>query len=297
MEKRRTDSRPRIYFVLATVLIILFTQTAVLSAAPSGNSDDVVCTSDDLIRACDTNGHVNTETALGDLTADAVKTVTGSDIALIPSGEFGLNIQQGAVTSKVIDECFIRNDTLTAADITVSKLFKILESSAQQLYLKENLTVDWDRCPPDAFLQISGINIRLDTAAPAGEKIMSTKLPDGTVLDRDDDETVLKCAGTVSMFEGKYGHETVENFTEGVHIRDAVSEYFRSKGTIRIPADGKRTELLGTTEVITTNGRMIGFLIVIFGVIITFTARRIMKKEKKEETVGVPYGYKDSEEE
>lgn len=260
-------------------------------------SEELICISSDLIRACDTSGNVNTETALGNLTADAVRSVTGSDIALIPSGEFGLNIQKGNVTEKVIADCYLRNDGIAVAKITVSELLEILESSASQIYLKENLTIDWDKCPPDAYLQMSGISVRIDTAAPEGQKIMSAKLPDGTLLSADDENTVIKCAGTVSMFEGTYGHARIENYTETADLRNTVTEYFRSEGTIGIPSDSKRIELLGATEIITTNGRMIGFFIVVFGVIITFTARRIMKKEKKEETVGVPYGYKDSEEE
>ena len=108
----------------------------------------------------------------------------------------------------------------------------------------------------------------------------------------DGSDTVFTVAGTVPLFTGSYGHAPVGQYTELGSETKIVGRYFEQQKIISVPEDLKRMELLGIRDLIVNNSKIIGLFIVVFGVIITFTAGKIRRKQK-EETVDVPYGYRD----
>lgn len=138
------------------------------------------------------------ESALGDLIADSHRASMGSDFALMNQGG-------------------IRND-LGAGDITWGDLFTIqpfgnelLRKTLTGAQLKALLEQQWQGAK--GMLQISGFHYTWDKNAPAGDKVVSLTLPDGTPIDMNKSYTVTANA---FLAEGGDGYTVFKEGTDPV---------------------------------------------------------------------------------
>ena len=127
--------KPRIIPILAVAFTVLLGLPAHADVESSSSLSSVGCQ----VR----------ETALGDLAADAVRTVGGTPIALIPAGGFReITIPKGKVKSEDILECLqYPDDRLVVIELTGEQLTRALERSVS-VYPQKNL----------GFLQARGMS-------------------------------------------------------------------------------------------------------------------------------------------
>ena len=116
----------------------------------------IVGTSEATMRVRDESGTRITrtrETTIGNLCADAFRTVLGSDIAFVNGGAIRADIPEGDVTYNNLLSVFPYNNAVCTATMSGSQIMDALEVSAR-LLPKEN----------GGFLQVSGLKFKIDTS-------------------------------------------------------------------------------------------------------------------------------------
>lgn len=134
------------------------------------------------------------ESALGDLAADALRYETGSQVAIVFSGDLDLYLLGGSVTVSDVEAAIPRNTDYSLTAITAAELHRLLEDSFRHLVLTDEETLDLRQSASDCFPQVSGMKLRVDASAPAGKRIMELVLDDGSRLEADDSATILTAA-------------------------------------------------------------------------------------------------------
>lgn len=131
------------------------------------------------------------ESALGDVVADGLRTETGSDLAVVFSSDLSLYLMSGDLTQADVEVAIPENTSYSQVTLTPFELKALLESGVSSLVLNEQESIDYQRSQCDNFPQISGFSMRCDASAPIGQRILSITLEDGTPLDMTDHETSL----------------------------------------------------------------------------------------------------------
>lgn len=193
------------------------------------------------------------ESPLGNLAADALRDYCDADIAIQNGG----GIRAG----------------LTAGDVTVGDIFAMLPFDNKVTLVEVTGQTVWDALEngvsgyPETygqFPQVSGIHYTFDGSKPAGERIVSVTLPDGTPLDMDGWYTLacndFMCGGGdgYTMFnvlnpedggDGN-GEMAVQElpgcklvYRTNDYYRTVVSEYIKEQGTIAPALEGRITIL------------------------------------------------------
>lgn len=111
------------------------------------------------------------ETAFGDLVADAMRAAYGDAIAMVNGGNLRAGLAKGPVT---------RGDLLTALPFG-GHVVSIRATGREILRVLEHGFSFWPG-PDGAFPQISGLLVRLKPENPAGRRIVSVTLADGSAL-------------------------------------------------------------------------------------------------------------------
>ena len=104
----------------------------------------------------------NSESSLGNLIADAYREKGKTQIALQNTGGMRTRILQGKITWGNVFEVLPFQNTLVTLKLTGAQLKK---------------TLSWD------LLAVSGVNVQLDLKKPAGQRLVSATMPDGTPID------------------------------------------------------------------------------------------------------------------
>ena len=193
------------------------------------------------------------ESPLGNLAADALRDYCDADIAIQNGG----GIRAG----------------LTAGDVTVGDIFAMLPFDNKVTLVEVTGQTVWDALEngvsgyPETygqFPQVSGIHYTFDGSKPAGERIVSVTLPDGTPLEMDGWYTLacndFMCGGGdgYTMFnvlnpedggDGN-GEMAVQElpgcklvYRTNDYYRTVVSEYIKAQGTIAPVLEGRITIL------------------------------------------------------
>lgn len=201
------------------------------------------------------------ESPLGNLAADALRDYCDADIAIQNGG----GIRAG----------------LTAGDVTVGDIFAMLPFDNKVTCIKVTGQTVWDALEngvsgyPETygqFPQVSGIHYTFDGSKPAGERIVSVTLPDGTPLDMDGWYTLacndFMCGGGdgYTMFnvlspedgEGHNGETAVQElsgcklvYRTNDYYRTVISNYIKEQGTIAPELEGRITILNPQTDSVT----------------------------------------------
>jgi 5'-nucleotidase len=165
------------------------------------------------------------EHALGNLIADALRVQTGAQASLVNNGSVRRALPAGPVSWGVLYELQPFANALVRVEVTGAQLKEALENA-----------VSGDR--PDAHL--SGMTVRYDPAAPAGQRVREIRLDEGRVVGPGDTVTL-----GLSEFIAT-GGDRYTSFTQGRMTRtelvdlDAVIAYLQSlPQPVRAPEVGR----------------------------------------------------------
>jgi len=107
------------------------------------------------------------ETNLGNLLTDLVRAEFGTEVAVINSGQIRDSIPAGPVDLQRVLRVLPFNSSLVTFTVSGSQLLTALENSAGRLPTADG-----------RFLQVSGLRVRFDAAAPAGSRVRAVTVGD-----------------------------------------------------------------------------------------------------------------------
>lgn len=200
------------------------------------------------------------ECELGDLAADAARTQTGADCALIPAGLLQNDLPAGPLTdadiARSVGEC-----ALVTAILSPAQLFALLESALNSIRIDaENDRYLPEESASDGFLQLSGLSMTVDVTAPAGNRVYKLALPDGTKLGREDAAPLLTVAAPAALLpDGTDG---------GLTLRAALSAYLTENDVTEL-ASG-RIRMIGTADAALTRAFPRWAILAVMAVIAAF---------------------------
>ena len=186
----------------------------------------------------------NSEQALGNLVADAMRLVSGSDVALTNGGGLRATIKVGDLTLGDIREVLPFGNWLTVIEISAADLYTALQSGLSRLPATNG-----------GFPQISGMDVVYDLSASSGRVISITI--DGEVLDRNDKATTFTLATNNFLALGRDGYDVfgdLEIVAEFGSLDDILIQHIAGNlgGTItaeNTKIDGRLAERPGATFV------------------------------------------------
>lgn len=188
-----------------------------------------------------TDGATYQECTLGDVMADAARTVCGTDLAIMNGGDFGYSLIFGGVTDEDLENTFPVDYELYTVEVTPSQLSAVLEELiAYQTSGGSNEILE-EESAFDGYPQISGFTMKYDVSCPEGERIVTLTLDDETELDLDDEETILTLTVTSNMVEGIYADPLEDAEETGYTLRSAFREYLEEEGTLDAPEEDRLT--------------------------------------------------------
>lgn len=193
------------------------------------------------------------ESPLGNLAADALRDYCDADIAIQNGGGIRAGLTAGDVTVGDVFAMLPFDNKVTLVEVTGQTVWDALENG-----------VDGYPTTNGKFPQVSGIKYTFDGSKPAGERIVSVTLEDGTPLDLDAWYTLacndFMCGGgdgytMLNVFNPDDGNEhngeTAAQDLPGCKLvyrtndyyRTVVSEYIKAQGNIAPALDGRITIL------------------------------------------------------
>ena len=125
------------------------------------------------------------ETAEGDRAADALRAAAGTQIALISDDALAHGTERAPVTTV----------------LTPGELWTLLEQAAAGIVVDPMTERIDDAASGAGFVQVSGLSLRLDASAPAGERVLAVSV-DGVPIDAADESTRLTAALSADLAEG-----------------------------------------------------------------------------------------------
>jgi len=243
------------------------------------DGDEIIGTVDTLIRGNTEPGSCVDETDLGDVTADALRAVSGTDVAIVNGGELCANLQAGQCSWADILAVFEENKTLAVADVTPAQLWRLLEYGVSYAVLGADEKTDAENSSFEGFPQVSGLIVQYDLSAPAGERIMYVKLADGRALESADEDTRITLCATEYMLSGGYGYENVASESLNLGLADALADYIAGN-TLGLP-DSSRIRTIGSYDKPLIS-RVSVFLVALAICVLSFCINKVRRSQKKE---------------
>lgn len=266
-----------LFFVSCLLTIPCILAIADVPTASAREAADVIGTVDSVIRYSEEPGSEYIETPLGDAAADALRYVSGADVAIVNGGELVSNLQPGICTWADVLAVFEENKQIGIANITPAQLWKILEHGVSYLVLGGDEKTSTEVSGFKGFPQISGIIFKYDISAPSGERIQYILWNDEP-LEQDDDLTNITICATIQMLEGGYDYPKVEYESLDMGLADALAQYISANGTIYVPEDvSERHSTIGTYDKPLIS-RAVVFIVALCGCIIAYSTSKIKKK-------------------
>ena len=223
MPLRQGDQQPLIRHVIRTVSALIL---ALLLSVSAFAQDEVIGRLDAAPKPLENEHPFYAQSELGSVCADAFRVCANADIALVNVGDLGDDLVQGEVTAQDIRDILPYDRELAVAQVTPRQLFELLEHAVSKVVLDmETEYVDEETSRFDGFCQISGIALRYDVSAPAGQRILEVKLPDETLLSPEDDTTLLTLCASGFMLEGGYGFPETEAELLGITQTEAMADH------------------------------------------------------------------------
>jgi len=172
------------------------------------------------------------ESNLGNLVADALRHITGADIALQNGGGVRASIKEGIITLKDAYTVLPFDNRVVVIEATGRTVWDALENGVAPY--------------PSAagqFLQVSGVDYTFDAAHEPGSRIVSVTI-DGKPIELDKVYHVV----ANDFLTGGGDHYTMLKSCKIVldtklYLRDALTEYVRSLGVVNPKLEGRITIL------------------------------------------------------
>jgi len=210
----------RVFYIMMIALILSVAAVLPVMGEEAGYVDS-------LIRENTGNGSLVEETPLGRVTAEIIRSVCDTDVAIVNGCDLLSNLQPGRTAREDLDIIYPADTELAVCLITSAKLWELLEYGLSHVVVGVNEKTDKDASEFDGFPQCGGIQFTYDLSAPAGERLSELSLADGTRLRRYDTDTEITMCASVRMLSGGYGYEEVPFQTSGMSLSDAVWEYLQ----------------------------------------------------------------------
>lgn len=169
------------------------------------------------------------ETNLGNLSADAVRSASGTDVAFVNGGGIRVDIQPGDITKGRVAELFPFGNTVQVKKISGEDLLGMLE-----------LSVSGYPAAQGAFLQVSGISFVFDPSKPANSRVVEANVGD-KLLDKTAEYTV---AINDFMAIGGDGYEMLAKYPVAAEFgtyEEIFADYLNSNGTKSSDVSGRIT--------------------------------------------------------
>jgi 5'-nucleotidase / UDP-sugar diphosphatase len=173
------------------------------------------------------------ESAFGNLVADAIRASTGADIGIVNGGGIRANRQYPAGTAltrrDILSEMPFGNTTVMI-ELTGADLRKALENGFSQV-----------EHPAGRFPQVSGMNVVVDSAKPAGSRVVSVTVG-GQPLE---DSRLYRVATNNFMLRGGDGYSVFTpakrliGETDGKLLAGEVMAHIRKLGTVTVRPEGR----------------------------------------------------------
>lgn len=171
------------------------------------------------------------ESTIGNFITEAMRFQTGVDIAMQNPGGMRANLAAGDITRGAVYDIMPFDNTIVTEVLTGADVKTALEQGLRN----ERIT------------QVSGIRYTIDMKQPAGSRVVSVTLADGTPLDP---AKTYRVAVNNFMATGGDNFDVLANGAEktdtGLLIRGALEAYVRDRckagGTLDVKADGRIAE-------------------------------------------------------
>ena len=193
------------------------------------------------------------EVAIGDLTADSMRETYGTQLALTNAGGIRSSLPSSYVPlaagvnrttapfDLVVGDAFTIlpfGNVVVTRNVTGSQLWAALENGVSQINPATCLGAD------GRFPQISGFRFSFSCTGPAGARVQSVTLNDGTPIPND--PAVSYTLATNDFVNG--GGDFYAMFKDGQGVsRDVMAnvflQYLQAKGTVSPVTDGRITKL------------------------------------------------------
>lgn len=174
------------------------------------------------------------ETELGNFIADCVAEASGAPIAVVNGGGIRASFYEGVVYGGDLAVVCPFDNQIIVLEMPGQTLWEMLENS---------VSTCTEEFPGGRFLQVSGLHYTFDSSKPAGSRLMSVTMPDGTDLDLNASYQVAVTdymAGAKTYAEGNGDGYTMLNYYDdatpkasvtlvketGMLYRDALARYF-----------------------------------------------------------------------
>ena len=171
------------------------------------------------------------EVIMGDLVTDAMRQVTGAEIALVNGGAIRAAISAGDITVEDAYSTYPFDNYIQTMTVDGATVLSAIEAGLSGL-----------PGAAGAYLQVSGIVVTYDSSREAGDRLVSVKLADGTPLDPDAEYIVAACDYVMSDPSYPFHGMQIDGTSETM-VRDALMDLISEAGSI------------GTDDVVT--GRLI----------------------------------------
>lgn len=239
----------KVFKATVILIVIIFLLSSFAFAIVNDYEGDTVIGSLEFpLKAMGTLSVTVSETALGDVAADAVRWATGADLAVLNGGDFASDLWGGEITWSQVRAVFAENRELSVATITPNILTDILEEAVSHIVLTEDGNVNYKLSEHGGFAQISGFTFKYDGSAQPGSRVVSITLESGETLDLNDDETELTVAATTYMLSGGYTLPFVESEPLDITLASALAAYISEYGASITASGNDRISLIGVGE-------------------------------------------------
>lgn len=170
------------------------------------------------------------ETTLGLAAADALRYVSGAEIAIVNGGDLCGGLGDGARTYGTVRAAFSEDREIAVAKVTPKQLCAMLEVGVSHIIVdSETSLIEREQSAFEGFPQVSGFWFQYDAAGPTGKRIMHVRLDGEGELDLTDDTRLITIAATSYMFAGAYSFPEMEDVSSlNVTLSEALAEYIAS---------------------------------------------------------------------
>lgn len=183
-----------------------------------GVMSEVIGYTDDLLTGGRTESRLG-ETTMGDLAADAMRRLTGADIAVVNGGGIRQDIAPGEITVGEVYDTYPFDNYVQTKNVTGRTIWDMMEASVMHV-------------PDEAagsYLQVSGMTVTYDSSAPVGHRVVSIVLDDGSDLDLG--RTYVLAANDYVMSDATYPLVGIPVESTAVDMaRDALIDLIRDMG-------------------------------------------------------------------
>lgn len=217
------------------IIIALLFQCLALEA----NADNIIGSCETAISAVQVStgyGSTVAETELGNLLADAVRTESGCDIAIVCGGHIFRSITWGDITEEKIADAVDQSAAVLAVEVTPAQLYGLLETALSQIVLDEQERIDGEKSGSFFYPQISGFSMQYDASAPPGFRMIGVTYNDRK-LDSEDEDAHLKLAVSkeyLELMSGNWMMETRDTEWE-MSVGHCLRSYITKEGQITAP--------------------------------------------------------------